>query len=483
MTLGDKVWNSFLKNSISDGEHPVRNILTGDDVDLAFKSGKNEIHLGPDDILTSVAREKAEKYGIRLLTHEEPGAGAVPGASRPQFQDQGEFARRASPLAGTQRVPPFDIDYWRKQFPLLKTHVHVANCSQAPQSTFTRQATLEYLDNWNRMGMDWDRWMEEVHEAKIAFAHLINADPEDIALGTSVSELTSAVASSLPLNVSRKKIVVTDAEFPTVGLIWQAQQKYGFKVQFLPLKNGVIDSNDYDGYVDENTIIASICDTYYYNGFRQDLSRIIPKIHDKGSLVYVDAYQGLGTHPLDVKALDIDFLASGNLKYLLGVAGVAFLYVKKELADYLRPSFTGWFGQESPFAFDIHNFVYAKGARRFDSGTPPIIPAYIARAGMKIISTVGIQNIYQWTNVLSEHCIRGALARGLEVASPTDSSVKAPNTAIRVPGNSHDFEQALRKENIITSARSDVVRIAAHFFTTLQDIDYVLDAFVKLLKK
>jgi selenocysteine lyase/cysteine desulfurase len=157
--------------------------------------------------------------------------------------------------------------------------------------------------------------------------------------------------------------------------------------------------------------------------------------------------------------------------------------VKKELVDYLSPSFTGWFGQETPFAFDIHNFVYAKGARRFDSGTPPIIPAYIARAGMKIISTVGVENIYQWTNVLSGHCIQGALARGLEVASPRDLSVKAPNTAIRVPGDSHEFELALRKENIIASARSDVVRIAAHFFTTLQDIDYVLDCFVKLLKK
>ena len=471
----------------------MRNILTGDDVDLAFNSGKQEIHVKPEDIITSVAKEKAEKHGIRFVAHEgmHPAEARPPADRKASFGGQAHFVPHflsrqgdgATPSAGAKAVPPFDLDYWRKQFPLLKTHVHVANCSQAPQSTFTREATLEYLDNWDRMGMDWDRWMEEVHYAKIEFAKLINAAPDEIALGTSVSELTSAVASSLPLNVSRKKVVVTDAEFPTVGLIWQAQQKYGFQVQFLPVKKGVIEIDDYDRYVDENTIIASVCDTYYYNGFRQDLARIIPMIHAKGSLVYVDAYQGLGTHPVDVKALDIDFLASGNLKYLLGVAGVAFLYVKKELTDYLHPSFTGWFGQESPFAFDIHNFVYAKGTRRFDSGTPPIIPAYIARAGMKVINTVGVENIYQWTNVLSERCIRNALARGLEVASPGELSMKAPNTAIRVPGDSHDFELALRKENVIASARSDVVRIAAHFFTTLEDIDYVLDCFVKLLKK
>jgi selenocysteine lyase/cysteine desulfurase len=341
---------------------------------------------------------------------------------------------------------------------------------------------MEYLEGWNKMGMDWDRWMEEIYHAKEEFAKIINADPGEIAVGTSVSELTSVVASSLPLNTTRKKVVVTDAEFPTVGQVWLANQKYGFNVQFIPIKDSIIDISDYDRYVDENTIITSICDVYYYNGFRQDLKSIIPKIHEKGSLAYVDAYQGLGTHPLDVKELDIDFLASGNLKYLLGVPGIAFLYVKEEIVEYLYPAFTGWFGQVDPFAFDIHNLDFAKDARRFDNGTPPVPTAYIATAGMKIINTVGVENIYKWTNTLSEHCIKGAIDRGLEVASPTDLSIKAPNTAIRVPGDSHEFELALREKCVIASARSDVVRIAPHFFTRLEDIDYILDCYAELLK-
>jgi selenocysteine lyase/cysteine desulfurase len=469
----------------------VRTILTGEDIDLAFQSGKTEISVGPEDIITGVAKEKAEKYGVRFITHE----GIHPAESKPSLEASkrttvkpGKFVppylsqKRENLSARTTRpVPPYDLEYWRNQFPLLKTHIHVANCSQAPQSTFTRQAAVEYLDNWDRMGMDWDRWMEEIHHAKAEFGKIINASPDEIAIGTSVSELTCAVASSLPTNTARKKVVVTDAEFPTVGLIWQAQQKYGFRVQFMPVKNGMVDPEDYDRYVDEDTVITSACDTYYYNGFRQDLGRIIPKIHAKGSLVYVDAYQGLGTHPLDVKELDIDFLASGNLKYLLGVPGIAFAYVKKELIEYLHPSFTGWFGQEKPFAFDIHHFVYAKEARRFDSGTPPVPAAYIATGGMKIINAVGVDSIYAWTSSLSEHCIKGALERGLDMVSPTDLSIKAPNTAIRVPGDSHDFELALRKENIVASARADVVRIAPHFFTTLEDIDQVLDSFAKII--
>jgi len=450
----------------------VKNVITGQEVDIAFESGKKEILVGLRDIVTGIAKEKAEKYGIRFVTQGD--------ISPPEYSLT--TAAPVAPAPSSPLTPPFDIEYWRKQFPLLETHFHVANCSHSPQSTFTRNAAMEYLEGWNKMGMDWDRWVEEIYHAKEEFAKIINADPGEIAVGSSVSELTSVVASSLPLNTTRKKVVVTDAEFPTVGQVWLANQKYGLNVQFIPLKDNMIDISDYDRYVDENTIITSICDVYYYNGFRQDLKSIIPKIHEKGSLAYVDAYQGLGTHPLDVKELDIDFLASGNLKYLLGVPGIAFLYVKEEIVEYLYPAFTGWFGRVDPFAFDIHNLDFAKDARRFDNGTPPVPTAYIAKAGMKIINTVGVENIYKWTNTLSEHCIKGAIDRGLEVASPTDLSIKAPNTAIRVPGDSHEFELALREKCVIASARSDVVRIAPHFFTRLEDIDYILDCYAELLK-
>lgn len=450
----------------------MKNVITGQEVDIAFESGKKEILVGLRDIVTGIAKEKAEKYGIRFVTQGD--------ISPPEYSLT--TAAPVAPAPSSPLTPPFDIEYWRKQFPLLETHFHVANCSHSPQSTFTRNAAMEYLEGWNKMGMDWDRWVEEIYHAKEEFAKIINADPGEIAVGSSVSELTSVVASSLPLNTTRKKVVVTDAEFPTVGQVWLANQKYGLNVQFIPLKDNMIDISDYDRYVDENTIITSICDVYYYNGFRQDLKSIIPKIHEKGSLAYVDAYQGLGTHPLDVKELDIDFLASGNLKYLLGVPGIAFLYVKEEIVEYLYPAFTGWFGRVDPFAFDIHNLDFAKDARRFDNGTPPVPTAYIAKAGMKIINTVGVENIYKWTNTLSEHCIKGAIDRGLEVASPTDLSIKAPNTAIRVPGDSHEFELALREKCVIASARSDVVRIAPHFFTRLEDIDYILDCYAELLK-
>lgn len=482
----------------------MRNFITGADIEFAKSQGHNQLVVSEDTVVTNVARETADKLGILITSKADaapPAAQVAPTpASAPAPAGQpfipGDFGAPAQPAAPVaqpirmqatpaagQPTPPYDMDWWRKQFPILENYIHTANCSQSPQSSYTLNASKAYLESWGKMGMDWEAWMEEVYHAKAEFAKIINADPSEIAIGTSVSEITSTLASSLNFQGKRNKIVVTDAEFPTVGNIWMAHQKYGAKIQFIPTRNGIIDETEYDRYVDETTLLASICDVYYYNGFKQDLASIIPKIHAKGSLAYVDAYQGIGTHPIDVKALDIDMLGTGNLKYLCGIPGVAFLYVKKELVPYLEPAFTGWFGQENPFAFEIHKLDYASDARRFDNGTPPVMTAYIARGGMKIINEVGVSNIQYWTDILSRHCIAGAQARGLELASPTDIRYKAPTTAIRVPGDSHDVEHALKQRGIIASARADVVRIAPHFFTRIEDIDYILDAFVDILRK
>ena len=471
----------------------MRTFITGSDIEVAHALGQQEIVIGPDDTVTAVAREVAAKRGVRIVQRGAGSPDGVPSAPpaaprRPPPASPSVTIPTArgslgiAPSHTSTDRPAYDLDAWRRKFPILQHHVHLANCSQSPQSDFTREAAQAYLHSWDQMGMDWDQWMEEIALTKAEFARLINADASEIAIGTSVSEITSAVASALTFQEPRKKVVVTDAEFPTVGHVWLAHQKYGARVQFVPVTNGTIEVTEYDRYVDESTLITSICDVYYYNGFKQDIDAIIPRIHAKGSLVYLDAYQGIGTHPIDVKALDVDFLSSGNLKYLLGVPGVAFLYVKPQLVQHLMPAVTGWFGRQHPFAFDIHKLDYASDARRFDNGTPPVVTAYIARAGMRVINEVGPAQIQGWLDRLGQRCIEGADARGLEVVSPRDIRRKGGTTAIRVPGSSHDVELALRGKQVIGSARADVIRFAPHFFTRLEDIDYALDRLVEVLR-
>jgi len=360
--------------------------------------------------------------------------------------------------------------------------VPMNNCSQAPQTTTTRAAAEFYLDSWNESGMEWDEWIDQVRRAKAEFATLIGASTDEIALFSSVSEATSALASALDFTGKRRKIVVSEAEFPTVGQVWLAQEKRGAQVQWAAVRDGVVDPCEYDLHVDRETVLVSACHGYYLDGALQDLSRIAAQAHTHDALVFVDAYQTLGAVPVNVKALGVDFLVSGNLKYLMGIPGVAFMYVRRELIERLQPTLTGWFGRVDPFAFKVNALDWSSSASRFDAGTPPIINLYVARAGLEIINEIGVANIRAWHEVLAHRLIYGGMERGLTVFGPTDVAHKTASTAFVVK-DSRAVETAMRARGVIPSARGPVIRLAPHYYSTLEDVDTALDVLASVTRK
>lgn len=399
-------------------------------------------------------------------------------AKRTGFDAVPTNASHASdPAARARARPDYDLDAWRKRIPLLASFIPMNNCSQAPQTDVTRAAAERYLDSWNGAGMDWDGWLEEVSLAKRAFATLVNASVDEIAVFSSVSEATSAVASALDFTGRRRKVVLTEAEFPTIGHVWLAQERRGARVAWVPVRNGAIEATEYDKLLDDETAVVSACHGYYVNGFTQDLADLAARAHGHGAVLYVDAYQTLGTMPVDVKALDVDFLASGNLKFLMGVPGIAFLYVRRELIERLYPSVTGWFGRADPFGFRVKELDWSPSASRFDTGTPPLMNAYVARAGMEIVTGIGVDKIRAWHEVLARRLIAEGTARGLTLHGAADVSRKTATTAFVVQ-KSHEVEIAMRGRGVLSSARGPVIRLAPHFYNSLADVDAALDALV-----
>ncbi len=381
----------------------------------------------------------------------------------------------------SMQKPDFDIQAWRSQFPILEGTVHLANCSQSPQALRVRKAVDDYFDDWKEKAMNWEKWMAEVSASKEEFARLINGRPGEVSMHASASQGITAVASSFDYSGKRNKVVVTEADFPTVIFIWKACQRLGVNLEIVPVVDGEIDPASYERAVDERTLITCVPQVYYQNGFKQDLALIAEIAHKKGSLVFVDAYQGLGTEPVDVRAMGIDILVSGNLKYLLGMPGSAYLYVKDELISGMKPTATGWLGQEDPFAFNIHDFRYAGDARRFDTGTPIVVAAYAAGEGMRIINEVGVARIKPWIDELSRHALREVEKRGFETTSPRDIAKKGAITSILVP-SPDAVEAELKKRGILVSARGPVVRLAHHFFVTTADIDRALDDLEEIVR-
>lgn len=365
---------------------------------------------------------------------------------------------------------------WRKEFPVLSKVNYLANCSQGPQSRKSRAAIESYLDNWATVGMDWDFWCEEVELAKGEFARLIGASPDEIAVSTSVSEIISSIAGSFLPHGHKRKILTTDAEFPTVGQVWLAHEKWGTQVDYIPLSHGQIDLEEYRKRVDENTLLVSATHVYYQNGFKQDIEAIAEICHSKGVPLLVDAYQSLGTVAIDVKKQKIDMLCCGNLKYLLGVPGLAFLYVDKNLAETLRPSNTGWFGQKNPFDFTPRQLTFAPGSRRFDTGTPPVAAAFASRAGMEIINQVGPAVIEEQIRFLNQVALEEVQRLELPLLSPTDLDWKGAVTAILLDSDSHAMEERLKKMGIVASARGPAIRLAPHFFSLPEELQQGLQA-------
>jgi selenocysteine lyase/cysteine desulfurase len=379
------------------------------------------------------------------------------------------------------RMPGFDIQAWRSQFPILERAVHLANCSQSPQSLRVRQAVEGYLDDWKENPMNWDKWMADVSASKEEFARLINGRPGEVSMHASASQAVSSIASSFDCSGKRNKVVLTEADFPTVIFIWKACRRLGVDLKIIPVVDGGIDPSSYEHAIDERTLLTCIPQVYYQNGFKQDLALIAGIAHKKGSLIFVDAYQALGTEPVDVRAMDIDILVSGNLKYLLGMPGSAYLYVKEELISGMKPTATGWLGQEDPCAFNIHDFRYAGDARRFDTGTPIVAAAYAAWEGMRIINEVGVAKIKPWIDELSRHALHEVERRGFETTSPRDVTKKGAITAIPVP-SPQSVEMKLKERGIFVSARGPVIRLAHHFFVTPEDINRALDNLEEIVR-
>ena len=372
-------------------------------------------------------------------------------------------------------TPAYDLDEVRRQIPILGTHIPMNNCSQAPQSDVTRAAADEYLSSWANDGMDWDTWISRTEQARAEFAAFVGADTADVAVATSVSQATSSVASALPWRGRRNRIVASGAEFPTVGHVWLAQERYGAVVDWVPVRDGAVHLEDYERHIDDQTLVVSACRGYYQTGFKQDIPAIAELAHAQGALLFVAAYQTMGSEAFDAPSSGADFVTSGNLKFLMGMPGIAFLWVNPDVVSKIEPSITGWFGRTNPYAFDARHLDWAGGARRFDLGTPPILEAYVAAAGMAWLRELGLHAIESWNAELGRRCIEGALERGLVVLGPHDPGRRAPTTAIACD-DAHAIEARLRDQRIIASARGPAIRLAPHFYNTFDDVDRALDA-------
>jgi selenocysteine lyase/cysteine desulfurase len=364
----------------------------------------------------------------------------------------------------------------RGEFPIFETAAYLNSCSQGALSRRVRDAVEGWLAGWDENGAEWDFWVERNETFRTSIAALLHAEADDVAVTTSVSQGVSGLVSALRLDGGRNRIVISEYEFPTVGQIAHAQELRGAEVVHVePDADGSIPAERFAEAIDERTALVCCTTLSYRSGHRHDVAAIAEAAHAAGAIVLADSYQACGAVELDVRSLGADAVTGGTVKYLLGTAGLGFMWVRPEVRKALVPTQTGWFADEDIFAMSIADYSPHESARRFDSGTPPVPSLYAGVAGISLVAEAGVQAVEAHVHELVDRLIAGLDELGATVVTPRERARRGPLVCVRSTDVAA-LVAALAAERIVVSSREDKLRVALHLYNVDEDVDRLLEA-------
>jgi len=368
----------------------------------------------------------------------------------------------------------------RKEFPVLQRKTYLNSGSYCALANEVRAAFNAYMEDRLLVGANWDVWVMKNESVRNLTATLLHASPDEIAVTASVSAGLNALASAIEFTGPRNKVVVSDFEFPTNAQIWHAQEPRGAKVVHVPrAADGYIPAEMFAKAIDEQTKLVAITHVCFRNGAKLDIPGIVRLARAKGAMVLLDCYQSVGSLDIDVKALDVDFAAGGMLKYLLGTAGIGFLYAKDSCVRSLVPTNSGWFAQADITAMDITANRPAPNARRFEAGTPPVVNCYAAEAGLKLLLKVGTPAIEKRNFALTRRCMERLEEIGWPSITPVQDARRGATVAVP-SSDAARLQVELMKHDIVTSYRDDNVRASFHFYNNDDDVESFIAAMQEL---
>ncbi len=370
------------------------------------------------------------------------------------------------------------IDELRAQFPVIKryTYLNHAAVGPLPQRVLDEVSRINQ-DKGYSGGLHWMDWEDEAEKTRKIIARFINAHPEEIAFTQNTSAGLSIIANGLNWEKT-DNIVVNDLEFPSNLFPWQIQAKrHGLVTKTVQQRNEELAMDAFEQEIDSHTKIVAVSHVQFSNGFKVDLQHLSKLAHENGGYVITDAVQSLGQMPIDVKKLDVDFLATSGYKWLLSPIATGFLYIKKELIDEIEPSIVGYRTDENHHEFSYRTITPAKNARRFEHGQINFPGIAGMQAAIELLEGYGILNIERRIRELVDVLIAGiSELRGLKVLSSLKQEHR--NGLVKVGGleNPEEMVAKLKEDNIVISSRAGGLRISPHFYNTEEEIKKLLDA-------
>jgi len=363
---------------------------------------------------------------------------------------------------------------YRTEFPILERTTYLISNSLGAMPRGVYEAMRGYADEWATRGVRaWEeKWWMLAAEVGDEIGSLMNAPGSSVSTHQNVTTCQAIVASCFDFSGARNKVVYSDMNFPSIMYFWEAQQARGARVHMVKTDDGVtVPTERLLDAIDEHTLLVPISHVIFRSAYINDARAIIEKAHRVGALVVLDTFQSLGTVPVDVQALNVDFACGGVLKWLCGGPGVAYLYVRPDLGRQLKPTFTGWMAHREPFDFEIGPIRYTDPPYRFMNGTPNVPALEAARPGLKIVREAGVAQIRAKSLRQTSRLIELADQHGWRVNTPRDPERRGGTVSIDMP-NSHEVCRRLLTRDVLVDWRPQAgVRMSPHFYNTDAELE------------
>ena len=366
------------------------------------------------------------------------------------------------------------ISQWRSEFPILDTCTYLVSHSLGAMPRRTSAALQEFAEAWSTRGVRaWhEGWWELGCTTGDLLAPILGVERGTITMHQNVSVIMGVIGSCFTYDGPRRKIVLTDLEFPTNMYLFEGFRRYGAEIVYVPSDSTIkTDLNRLLDAIDERTVLVPLSLVLFRSAFIQDARAVIEKAHKVGAHVILDVYQAAGTVPLNITELEADFAVGGSVKWLCGGPGAGYLYVRPDLARRLEPALIGWAAHAEPFNFATGPVVYADGAERFQSGTPNIPSLYSARSGYEIVGEIGVTAIREHSLRLTRRIMDHASRQGYRLNTPDADRERGGAVILDVPGGDIVSAELIRRNVIVDYRPGAGIRMAPHFYNTDADID------------
>lgn len=362
---------------------------------------------------------------------------------------------------------------YRNQFPVTERLVYLNHAAVAPLSKRAADAMKQLADDACLYGsLHYDHWLDAYQGVRVAAASLINAAPSEIAIVKNTSEGIATVALGIDWKPG-DRIVAFREEFPANYFPWKRLESKGVRIEWLSYR----DELQRIAEAARGARLLAISFVQYLSGYRADLNAIGEICRDRGVFFFVDAIQGLGAFPLDVRKAGIHALSADGHKWLLGPEGCGILYIQQDLQDSVEPVEFGWTNIAGFTDYSCRDMALRQDAGRYECGTLNTIGCFGLRAALDLVLEMGVAEIAPAVQALADQIANGARKKGYELLSDRTPETGAGIVSFRKEGvDARYIVHELKDKGILAAPRQGWVRTSPHFYLTPEEIDRFLDA-------